>query len=92
MSSIKMYTENNTRELQESLRKAELGITISASALGSKASEFATEVTRIVSSNDFMGLLSNEVGEPRPGETEDEFVERAKARMRSLLKMRLESK
>jgi hypothetical protein len=51
-----------------------------------KAAEFSKEVVEFVSSDTFASELSNTVAEPRRGESEDQFVERAKDSMRSLLR------
>jgi hypothetical protein len=50
------------------------------------AQRFEESVGDIVASDAFLEQLSEEVGEPKAGETEEEFVTRAKAALRSLMR------
>ena len=73
--------------------KTEMGLATVAtlgSVLGkSKASEFADDASDLFTSDDFLNELESELGLPQKGESEDEFVARAKARMFEMLKTKL---
>lgn len=69
--------------------QAEVGVATLATLGKSKASEFASEVRALVSNEEFVAQLSEDIGEPKEFETEDEFVNRAKQMMKNLLKAKL---
>jgi len=69
--------------------QTEVGIATLATLGKSKASEFAGEVRALVSNEDFIAQLSEDIGEPKEAETEEEFVNRAKQTMKDLLKSKL---
>ncbi|MBS6036501.1 MULTISPECIES: hypothetical protein [Pseudomonas] len=73
--------------------KTEMGLATVAtlgSVLGkSKASQFADDASDLFTSDDFLNELESELGLPQKGESEDEFVARAKARMFEMLKTKL---
>jgi hypothetical protein len=54
-----------------------------------KASEFAEEVVALVSSEEFVVQLSDDIGESTELETEEQFIARAKKTMKVLLKSKL---
>lgn len=60
------------------------------SSLGaSKSSQFAEEAANLVTNKEFLGELEGEIGLPKSGETEDEFVARAKEAMFKMLQGKL---
>ena len=71
------------------------GITVAAVAIRgatlgvSKASTFAEEAANLVTDKQFLGELESEIGLPKSGETEDEFVVRAKEAMFKMLQGKL---
>ncbi|SHM48085.1 hypothetical protein SAMN05216593_101120 [Pseudomonas asturiensis] len=73
--------------------KAEISLTTFAvlgAALGAtKAQKFSDGAASLVTSDDFLNELESELGLPGQGETEDEFVARAKASMFDMLKAKL---
>ncbi len=54
--------------------------------------KFAHQVGELVGSEEFVTELSDQIGKPLPGESEDEFVERAKNSMKALLRGKLAGK
>ena len=54
--------------------------------------KFAHQVGDLVGSEEFVTELSDHIGKPLPGESEDEFVERAKNAMKKLLRAKLAGK
>lgn len=50
-----------------------------------KAGILKAQATALVGSEPFLREASKEIGVPQPGESEDEFVDRAKATLRALL-------
>lgn len=50
---------------------------------------FSDEVSKVATSDSFISEVSEKIGSPAPGETEDDFVNRAKEIMRKALKYRL---
>lgn len=52
--------------------------------------KFADSAAQVTASDEFITELSSNVGQPKTGETEDEFVERAKATMTALLREKLD--
>lgn len=78
------------------------GLTSSVNRLATSASiislsksdkkEFADQVGDLVESEEFVTELSDQIGKPQPGESEDEFVERAKNAMKKLMRAKLAGK
>lgn len=62
-----------------------LGATLGAS----KADEFADGAANLVTDKEFLAELEGEIGLPKSGETEDEFVARAKESMFKMLQSKL---
>lgn len=58
----------------------------------SEKEKFAHQVGELVGSDGFVTELSDKIGKPLPGESEDEFVERAKNAMKKLLSAKLSGK
>jgi len=54
------------------------------------ANKFSEKVTQLAYSEEFLNEFSNEIGLPKEGESEEEFVMRAKNKMKNLLKVKLE--
>lgn len=54
-----------------------------------KQSEFAEQATAIVTDDKFLDELQDSVGKPLKDESEEEFVRRAKQKMRELLNSKL---
>ena len=54
-----------------------------------EASEFSNQVSELATSVEVINELSDEIGVPKNYETEDEFVERAKATLTKILKRKL---
>ncbi len=50
-----------------------------------KSQEFAEDVSKAISSNEFISELSDKIGLPLESETEDEFVERSSKVLRNML-------
>ena len=55
----------------------------------SEEAKFSHEVAEIVSGEEFISELSTKIGKPRSGESEDEFVDRAKNSLRDLLQRKV---
>lgn len=55
----------------------------------SEAEKFSQEAIQIAESDEVMDDLSNQVGRPLEGESEDEFVDRAKSTLKRILKEKL---
>lgn len=101
MSTLKEFIQTTTSErkssnLQKSKKVTELSKSIEnnlmlspALASHSKAIKFSHGVAEIVTSNDFISELSNEIGKPKKYESEDDFVKRAKESLRSLLQTKV---
>lgn len=53
------------------------------------ASKFSKKVSELATSSEVIDELSTEVGSPKPHESEDEFVERAKLALTRILKSKL---
>ena len=53
------------------------------------ASKFSEKVSELATSSEVIDKLSAEVGSPKPHESEDEFVERAKLALARILKSKL---
>lgn len=53
------------------------------------AGKFSEKVTELAYSEEFLNEFSNEIGSPKKGESEDEFVKRAKNKMANLLRVKL---
>ncbi|AHC82530.1 hypothetical protein X970_11110 [Pseudomonas monteilii SB3101] len=65
-------------------------VAVLGSVLGkSKATQFADDAADLITSDDFLNELESELGLPQKGESEDEFVARAKASMFEMLKAKL---
>lgn len=62
---------------------------VGSAGADSNAEEFSGEVAALVRSDAVLGELGSEVGNPRPNETEDEFVERAKSALAGILRKKL---
>lgn len=56
----------------------------------SKAEEFTDDVMKFVQSDEFITKLDDKVGDVLPGETEDQFVNRAKSTLLKLLKSKFD--
>lgn len=69
--------------------KSAVGLATVVSLGKTKASEFAEEVVALVSSEEFVAQLSDDIGEPTELETEEQFIARAKKTMKALLKSKL---
>ncbi|HEY8329674.1 MAG TPA: hypothetical protein VIO59_14655 [Rhodanobacter sp.] len=54
-----------------------------------KVGAFSQQVSELATSDDVINELSDALGAPKPNETEDEFVARAKATMTRILKQKL---
>ncbi len=71
------------------------GIQIASNAIlgrtlgDSKASKFAEGAATIITDKKFLEELEGEIGLPKTGETEDEFVARAKKAMFEMLQIKL---
>ncbi|RJR43986.1 MAG: hypothetical protein C4576_13780 [Desulfobacteraceae bacterium] len=65
--------------------------TINTGSLASKSkkTKFGTKVSQLAHSEVFIQELSDKIGNPHSGESEDDFTERAKKTMKALLKERL---
>ena len=55
----------------------------------SKADEFAQNISKLVTSDPFVEELRAEIGMVQPGESEEEFVDRASDLMRELIRKKL---
>lgn len=51
-----------------------------------KAEQFSQQVTEYATNDEVITVLSQEIGEPKANETEDQFVERASESLRSILR------
>ncbi|ORM64351.1 hypothetical protein PRCB_02250 [Pantoea rodasii] len=75
------------------LKDAQLSMTrITKPILGSetKAEQFSNEVIEVVKSDEFITKLDQKIGDVLPGETEDEFVARAKKTMLNALRSKFD--
>ncbi|MGJ3439979.1 hypothetical protein AAZU54_08275 [Pseudomonas sp. Je.1.5.c] len=87
---------DSTEPASESLAvRTQAGVRDSAVAIlgtafgASKATEFAEGAAKLVTDREFLGELEGEIGLPKSGETEDEFVSRAKKAMFNMLQAKL---
>jgi len=64
------------------------GVSIS----GSDNEKFSSEVANLAHSDEVLTKLSDNVGKPKSGESEDEFVNRAKTAMAKILRQKLMKK
>ena len=55
----------------------------------SDTSKFSSQAAELVTKDEFLDELENKIGSPQKNESEDEFVSRAKAQMRVMLKSKL---
>jgi len=100
MSSLKDFmsvTKNNTLISKNTLNV--LTSKISGSVLASGVSisgvdneKFSSEVAKLAHSDEVLTKLSDDVGKPKSGESEDEFVSRAKVSMANILRQKLMKK
>lgn len=92
-SLVEILRQNSESGSLASTTKTEMGLaTVAAlgSVLGkSKATQFADDASDLITSDDFLNELESELGLPQKGESEDEFVARAKASMFEMLKAKL---
>lgn len=58
----------------------------------SERDELSAHVAEVVSSDSFISELSSRLGDPKLGETENEFVARARMAFRSMMHQRLRKK
>ncbi|WP_350647392.1 hypothetical protein [Pseudomonas sp. HY13-MNA-CIBAN-0226] len=86
-----LVSRSGSTVLNRTLNGVESAVNVATiGSLGeSKAGKFAHDVRALVSSDEFVTQLSEDIGEPIPAETEDEYVERAKQKMRDLLMAKL---
>lgn len=56
----------------------------------SKAEEFTDDVMKFVQSDEFITKLDDKIGDVLPGETEDQFVSRAKSTLLKLLRSKFD--
>lgn len=93
MSTLKAFTsiKDNLPALKNALTGVQTSVAASYQLVsgGVKSSEFSNQVTTLVASDEFMSQLSENIGEPKTEESEDEFVDRATETMRQLLKSKL---
>lgn len=54
-----------------------------------QVARFSSEVSSLISKDSFIDELDNRIGKPQPNESEDIFVNRAKNRMREILREKL---
>ncbi|MEI7340463.1 hypothetical protein WCT87_03080 [Pectobacterium brasiliense] len=54
-----------------------------------KAEKFTDQAVELITQDDFLDELETSIGLPKDNETEDEFVTRAKSRMKQLLSKKL---
>jgi len=92
-SLVEIMNANKESSSLAATTKAGIGLattSILGSALGAtKAKQFSDDAASLVTSDDFLNELESELGLPQKGETEDEFVARAKASMFEMLKAKL---
>jgi hypothetical protein len=55
----------------------------------SEKDEFSLQLGKMIQSEAFWNVLSKDIGPPRPGESENAFVDRAKAAMGALIRSRM---
>lgn len=94
-SSTPSLSFNNENKSNSSVLASSIGnsLTIAGSSStgleNSKIDRFAEEVATLISKDSFIDELDNRIGKPQPNESEDIFVNRAKNRMRELLREKL---
>ncbi len=76
------------RELTNSMSQA-ISRTSLSHLPGDKVGAFSDQVAELATSDEVMDELSDALGTPKSGETEDEFVARAKATMTAILNRKL---
>ena len=102
MSNFKEFFEKSNLENSTALSIPSpntLAITLKSGILASSSSfakisdedatEFGHKVSELVTSDELINELSDEIGVPASHETEDEFVKRAKLTLRKILKEKL---
>lgn len=100
MTSLKDFikSQKNTNTLPApKLQQAAIQVSGTLMALGvgiskENADEFGNQVMRLAASDEVMSELSQKLGKPHKTETEEEFVNRAKATLKSILKKNLTKK
>jgi hypothetical protein len=82
----------NMTQVRAELTGAADGALVSAPESGishKRREKFAAELSSLATSRAFIAELSDSVGQPAPGESEDAFVARAKSVMREQLRRKL---
>lgn len=100
MSSFKHFW-NSSEDSSESVKSSELQTSLATNIQGILApgtlsafsfnntqveeAKFSKEVANYVTSDEFISSVSNNLGEPKATETEEDFVERASRLLRTIL-------
>ncbi|MGB4497268.1 MAG: hypothetical protein WBI40_01095 [Methylococcaceae bacterium] len=75
--------------LVSTMASKSIGIERLFSGSGDKTLKFAEKVSELAHSDDFLNEFSDDIGLPKDNESEDDFVERAKSTMKTLLMKKL---
>jgi hypothetical protein len=86
---FKANSSNSDLLLSSKSQEQEIAVKLGGALSVSQTKEFSSELSKVVRDDDFISDLSEKLGKPKDNETEDEFVERAKNTMRSLLNQKL---
>lgn len=76
------------QELMQAMNRG-IGLSMGALIQADQAGAFAAQVSELATSDAVMDELSDQLGTPRAGETEDAFVARAQATMARILSGKL---
>ena len=72
--------------MEDAQAPKEIGTALVVSGIPkAQADEFTSKTMTLVSSKTFLMAISDEIGLPKAGETEDDFVSRARSAIRQLL-------
>ena len=86
---FKANSSNSSLLLSVESQERQISMKLGGSLSVAQKKDFSSELSKVVRDDGFISELSDSIGKPKDNETEDEFVERAKKTMRSLLNKKL---
>lgn len=87
LSSTNM--KNVTGTIATTLRTSLMASSIIPNLSTDEKTKFSNQAVELVTQDEFLDELEAKIGDPKVNESEDEFVSRAKDKMRELLKSKL---
>jgi hypothetical protein len=95
MKTLEQFIKDKKIELQNATRKS-LAVVVNSTSNAAlvalpkqEKKNISDELSKIVTKDEFISELSNNIGMPRKNETEEEFVLRAKGALRTMLRKKL---